>query len=237
MKTLIISLGGSIIIPAPDKVDVKFLKKFRQLILDYTKRGNRAAIITGGGKINKLYNGFAQKIAKIKPIDLDWLGISFTRANAELVRSIFGDYAYEKIITDPTKKIPARGWSASGGKTNKKIIIGCGWKPGCSSDKDAVLIAKNLGAKTIVNLTNIDYVYTADPRKVKDAKPIKKMTWDEYKKLIGGKWIPRMNSPFDPIAAKLAAKLKLEVAIMKGTNLDNFKKFLGGKKFKGTIIK
>jgi len=225
-KTLIISLGGSIIIPKPDVVNIPFLKKFQCLVLDFTKAGNRVAIITGGGKINKLYNQSAKKIAKIKDIDLDWLGISFTKANAELVRSIFGSHAHPKVIVDPTEKI----------KTDKKIIIGCGWKPGCSSDKDAVLIAKNLKAKTIVNLTNIDYVYTADPKKDKTAKPLKDTTWKEYKNFIGGKWIPRMNTPFDPVASRLAQELGLSVAIMKGTNLPNLKKFLSGKKFKGTLI-
>lgn len=226
MQTLIISLGGSIIIPKPDKIDIKFLKKFRKLILDFVKSNNRVVIITGGGKINQLYNESAKKIAKIKPEDLDWLGIAFTRANAELVRSIFGSAAHSEVITNPTEKI----------KTKKKIIIGCGWKPGFSSDKDAVLIAKTLGAKNIANLTNIDYVYTADPDKVKTAKPIKQITWLEYQKLVGKKWTPRLNSPFDPIASKLAAKLGLKVAIIKGTDLGNFKKYLSGRDFKGTTI-
>lgn len=226
-KTLIISLGGSIIIPKPAQVDVKFLKKFRRLILDFVKKGTRVVIITGGGKINKLYNESAKKVAKIKDIDLDWLGIAFTRANAELIRCLFGQAAHPEVITNPTAKIIS----------SKKILVGCGWKPGCSSDKDAVLIAKNLRAKAIVNLTNIDYVYTADPHEDKTAKPIKQMTWSEYCQLIGGKWLPRLNTPFDPIASRSAQKLGLEVTIMNGVNLSNFKKFLSNKKFKGTVIK
>ena len=39
MKTIVMSLGGSLI--APDKLDVNFLKKFKKIILDYTKKGNR----------------------------------------------------------------------------------------------------------------------------------------------------------------------------------------------------
>jgi len=225
-KTLIISLGGSIIIPKPDVVNIPFLKKFRRIILDFAKKGNRAVIITGGGKINKFYNQSAQKIAKVSHKDLDWMGITFTKVNAELVRGIFGSHAYPEVITNPTKKV----------KTDKKIIIGCGWKPGCSSDRIAVLIAKKLKADTILNLTNIDYVYTADPRKDKTAKPIKNLTWNEYKKLISDKWIPRMSTPFDPVASRLAQKLGLKVAIMKGTNLPNFKNFLSSRKFKGTLI-
>jgi uridylate kinase len=154
------------------------------------------------------------------------MGIAVTKVNAELVRIIFGDKAYEKVIYNPTLKI----------KTNKKIIIGSGWKPGCSSDMDAVLLAKNLKAKTVINLSNICYVYDKDPKKFKEAKPIKKMSWQELIKIVGGKWTPGLNAPFDPIAAKLCMKLGLEVVIMKGTDLVNLKNFLTGKRFQGTVI-
>ena len=70
-----------------------------------------------------------------------------------------------KIITDPNKKV----------KTNKDIIVGAGWKPGWSTDYDAVLIAKNHNVKTIINLTNIDYVYDKNPSEFPDAKPLKEL--------------------------------------------------------------
>ncbi|MBU1146524.1 UMP kinase, partial [Patescibacteria group bacterium] len=82
MRTLIVSLGGSVIVP--DEVDTVFLKKFRRVILDFIKNGGRAVIVAGGGGTNKKYNAAAQKIEKIKNVDLDWLGIAVTRLNAEL---------------------------------------------------------------------------------------------------------------------------------------------------------
>ncbi len=224
MKDIILSLGGSIIVP--DEIDISFLKKFRKIIIDYVKKGNRVAIIAGGGHTCRKYNSAAIKIGKTNAIDLDWMGIRATMINAELIRTMFSDYAFPRIITNPTEKI----------KTKKKIIIGSGWVPGFSSDKDAVLLAENIKIKTVVNLTNIDYVFDKDPKKFKNAKPIHKMGWNQMQKIVGTKWIPGANLPFDPVATKEARKFGLSVAIMRGTDLKNFKKFLDGKDFKGTII-
>ena len=76
---------------------------------------------------------------------------------------VFGNIADNCFIIDPTKKI----------KSKKKVLIAGGWKPGWSTDFDAVLLAKNLKAELVINMTNVDYVYNKDPKKSKGAKPIK----------------------------------------------------------------
>ncbi|NCQ16417.1 UMP kinase, partial [Candidatus Falkowbacteria bacterium] len=48
---------------------------------------------------------------------------------------------------------------------------------------------------------------------------------------------PSLNAPFDPIAAKKAQELGLEVVIMNGKNIANLKNCLAGKKFKGTVVR
>jgi len=224
-KNIIISLGGSLIIPKGE-VAVDFLKKFRYFILKLLKQGYTFVIITGGGGINRLYNKEAQKITKIKDLDLDWLGISATRLNAELIRIIFSNYAYPQVIENPKTKI----------KTKKKIIIASGWRPGCSSDKDAVFWAENMKAKMVINLSDIDYVYDKDPDKYPEAKPLKEISWNNFLKIVGTKWSPRKSAPFGPPASKLAQKLKIKVTVLNGKNIKNLDNFLQGKKFKGTII-
>lgn len=224
IKTSILSLGGSLIVP--NDIDVDFLSEFRSLILKYTRKGNQIGIICGGGRICRSYQGAAKKIVDLSNSDADLIGIMATRMNAELVRSIFLKYAYEKVIYNPTQKI----------KTKKRIIIGAGWVPGCTTDNDSVLLAQNLKAKTIVNLTNVDYIFEKDPRKFKDAKPINNISWDEFFKIIGDKHRPGMNVPFDPVASKKAKKLGLQVIILNGKNIKNLENCLNDKKFKGTVI-
>lgn len=225
MKTTIISLGGSLIVQK--NIDTIFLKKFRKVILDYVNGKNKIVIVAGGGMINKEYNKAAKKITKISNEDLDWLGIACTKLNAELLRVIFSKYAYEKIVDNPNKKT----------RTGKRIIIGSGSKPGFSSDLDAVLLAKNFNSRIVVNMTNVDYVYDKDPKKYKNAKRFEELSWNDYIKIIGKKWQPKLSTPFDPIASKKAKSLGIQVIILNGKKLENLKNFLSGKRFKGTVIK
>jgi len=224
-KTLILSLGGSVIVP--DSVDINFLKNFKSLILSYIGLGFHFVIVCGGGKVCRDYQAAACNISPLSKVDLDWLGIAATKLNAELVRSIFGELAYEKVVNNPKKKI----------NTDKQIIIASGFIPGFSSDMDAVLFAKNLNSTTVINLFNQSYVYDKDPKTHPDAQPIKELSWKDYGKLIGRKWVPGMNVPFDPIASKKAQKLGLAVIIAKATDLENLKNIIEEKEFVGTMIK
>ncbi len=224
-KTFILSLGGSLIVPSV--VDSNFLVKFKKFIESEVKAGNRFIIVAGGGHTARAYRDAGIAVVKKMPIeDLDWLGIHATRLNAHLIRTIFRDKAYAKIVTHPHIK----------DRTNAPIIIGAGYRPGCSTDYDAVHLAKTYGAEIVINLSNIDYVYTKDP-KLSGAKKITQITWKEFRKIVGNKWDPRLHAPFDPIASKFADQNNLEVIVLNGKDLLNLRSALHGKKFKGTMIK
>ena len=223
-ETFIISLGGSLIIP--DQIDSEFLKSFRNLILTQVEKGNRFVIITGGGKICRRYQEKGQEIKDLTQDELDWIGIYSTRFNAEFVKTLFGDFAESHIILDPTLPVVF----------HKSIILGGGWKPGWSTDYDAVLLGKQLNAKKIINLSNIDYAYDKDPNKFPDAKKIEQISWNEYRSLIPEEWNPGLSTPFDPIASKMAEEGNITVYILNGKNIANLEKCLNGEEFLGTTI-
>jgi uridylate kinase len=224
-KTYIISVGGSLIVP--HEIDHIFLKKFRLLIRSQIIKNKKFYLVAGGGHTCRKYAQAADKVLKIIPEDLDWLGIHSTRLNAHLLRTIFRKTAHPEIIKNPTIHMDAK----------EKIIISGGWKPGWSTDYMAAMIAQEYDVKTVINLSNIDYAYDKDPNKFKNAKKITNINWTDFRKIVGDKWIPGLNAPFDPIASKKAQQLGLEVIIMNGNNLINLKNYLDGKKFIGTIIK
>jgi uridylate kinase len=224
-ETIIISLGGSLIIP--DQIDTGFLKEFRDLILSQTALGKKFIIITGGGKICRRYQEVAKEISTPTNDDLDWIGIASLKLNAELVRVIFGENANEKVVFHLGEKF----------SFEKSIIIGAAYMPGQSTDWDATLAAKNIGAKKIINLSNTDYVYETDPKLNPNAKKFEEISWAEYRALIPTEWNPGLSSPFDPIASKMAEEEGIEVIIMNGKPIDNLAKCLNGEKFLGTTIK
>lgn len=224
-ETIVISLGGSIIIP--DQIDVEFLKDFKELILEKVENGKKFVIVTGGGKLCRRYQDAAKEITNPSKDDLDWIGISSLQLNAELIRVLFGEKAHSKVILNLSENL----------LFNEPIIVGAAYKPGQSTDWGAILAAKNVGAKKVINLSNTDYVYDSDPKINPRALKIEKISWRDYRKLVPSEWNPGLNSPFDPIASKIADENGIEVIIMNGKPIDNLRKCLDGEEFKGTVIK
>lgn len=224
METIIISLGGSLIIP--ENIDSDFLKEFKILILSHVAKGKKFVIITGGGKICRKYQEVAKILTNASTEDMDWIGIASLKLNAELLRVIFGEHAYKSVV--PDLSIPL--------SFSEPIVIGSAFEPGRSTDYDAILAAKTIGAKKVINLSNIDYVYDSDPKTNPNAKKIEKISWADYRKIIPKEWTSGLNSPFDPIASEMAQVEGIEVIIMNGKPIDNLVKCLNGEKFLGTII-
>jgi uridylate kinase len=228
-EKIVISVGGSLIVPNGG-IDSKFLQELNEFIRkELAKNKNRQFfLITGGGMTTRHYQAAARDVLgqQLEADDLDWLGIHATRLNGHLLRTIFRDIAHPVIIDD---------YSIIR-KPIERVVVGAGWKPGWSTDYDAVLVCEDYGAKTIINLSNINKVYDKDPNKYKDAKPFDKISWDELRKLVGDKWTPGMHIPFDPIATKKAQSLGIKAIIVNGSDFENVGKALDGKKFTGTVI-
>lgn len=233
MRTVVISLGGSLVSPKAERVDVEFLRRFCAVILKYVRQGQRFAIIVGGGKIARVWQ---ESLKHILPHrlrgserglrdELDWIGIRATQLNAELVRAMFGRTAHSTVVHNPAQKVGAF-----------KVLIGAGFVPGHSTDYDAVVRAKTLSANTVINLSNVDYVYDQDPTRYRGAKPLKELSWADYNKMFHTQWVPGANVPFDPAASYLAARAKISVAFLSGRNLKNVENFLQRKSFRGTVI-
>ncbi|RMF06339.1 UMP kinase [Candidatus Woesearchaeota archaeon] len=226
-RTFVLSVGGSLIVPGD--INVGFLKDFREAIIEFLnseEEKRRAIIVTGGGSTSRRYQQAALNVVKAADRDLDWIGIAATKLNAHLVRTLFGELAEERVIDNPEERIDS----------DKPVLIGSGYLPGCSSDKDAVLLAVTYGAERVVNLTNVPFVYDKNPKEFPDANPIKKMTWEEFENKFGRGWKPGLHAPFDPVAAQTAKEHGIKVVVADGSDLSNLKKILNGEDFEGTLL-
>lgn len=223
---IIISLGGSLVVPNGG-MDTKFLSQFNEFIRQKIAEKWRFFIVVGGGATARHYIDAAKNIiGDITDWDLDYLGIHATRLNAHLIRTIFQDVAHPRIIQNYEHKL---------NNLEQPLVVASGWKPGRSTDYDAVLLARDYTAKVIINMSNIPQVYDKDPNKFNDAKPLDKISWTDFEILVGDKWSPGSNLPFDPIATKLAKKLSLSVFVI-GRDIKNLDRLLKGKSFTGTLI-
>jgi uridylate kinase len=226
---VVISLGGSLIVPQ-EGIDTKFLTDLNEFVRNELAANvaRQFFLVAGGGQTARHYIIAAQDVIghKLTRDDLDWLGIHSSRLNAHLVRTIFRDIAHPYIIKhyEIIRKV------------TEPVVVAAAWKPGWSTDYDAVLLCEDYGMTTVINLSNVDQVYDKDPKKFEDAKPLDKISWAEFRAMVGDEWIPGMNAPFDPIASQKAEELGIKVVVMNGKNLENLDKFLKGEQFVGTTI-
>ena len=224
MNTIVISLGGSVIVP--DTIDIDYLTDFRELIEEKVKEGDkRFIIVCGGGSTARIYQNAAVTLGITDEVDLDWIGIMSSRVNGELVRSSFGKEAYPYLIKNPFEDL----------KIEEKIIIAAGYQPGSSTDLRAVQFAKKYGSDCVINISNIDSLYSKDPSKYSDAFAINDISWKDFKILVGNSWSPGMKVPFDPIASQEAQQNGQKVIIV-GKDIENIKKVVNGEDFVGTTI-
>jgi uridylate kinase len=228
----VISLGGSII--APDRVDVAFLRSFRKVLLEFLEADGerRVILVCGGGGPAREYQSAYRAVlseggrSEAEEEAQDWLGIAATRLNAELLRFLFLPLCPERVVSDPTSLAVFPG----------RVLVASGWKPGCSTDYDAVLLAERFQADTLINLSNIARVYSADPKTHPEARPLEHLSWAELQALVGRTWVPGSNVPFDPVATEHAARIGLRVVVAAGRNIENLKKILNGEPFEGSTI-
>src|SRR5579864_9073153 len=169
---IIFSIGGSLIVPNGG-IDTDFLKQLNEFIrkqlAQYTNR--QFFLVIGGGATARHYRDAGREVVghELSVDDLDWLGIHATKLNAHLVRTVFRDIAHPYVLKhyEIIRKV------------TEPVIVAAGWKPGCSTDYDAILLCQDYSVRTVLNLSNVKQVYDKDPNKFPDAKAFDKMTWDK----------------------------------------------------------
>jgi len=224
-KVIVISLGGSLIIP--NDIDVKFIKEFKKVILSHTKK-YKFIIVCGGGSIARKYIS-ALKTSGINETMQSFSGISATRMNARFMSYFFNQ--------DPLRGIPHK-MRILNQYIKKQDVVFCGaleYKPAQTSDSTAAGIAKKF--ETIfINLTNVSGLYDKNPKKFKNARFIKEISWKDFLKMANKiKYTPGQHFVLDQKAAKIILENKIPTYII-GQNMKELNNALNKKRFKGTII-
>ncbi|MGI5173534.1 UMP kinase [Treponema sp. OMZ 840] len=235
----VLSVGGSIVAPA--EPDTAFLTAFGAMIRSWLNEDKERKLIfvVGGGAPARIYQKAYRSVcslshagakacegAEYDSAEADWLGIMATRLNAQLLKAVFADLCPQDVVYNPTEPTEFSG----------RILVAAGWKPGFSTDTDAVYLAERFGAKTIVNLSNIEKVYTDDPKSNPAARPLDAISWSDFRKMVGDEWVPGKNSPFDPVASKKAESAGISVICAGGKDINNILAVLNEQEFTGTRI-
>lgn len=172
LSRVVVKLSGSLFPFPPNAALLKpFITYFRAL----SKKGVQPILVAGGGIAARTYIALARKFGQDEA-SLDEIGIWASRLNAGLLIAALGAAAFPTV---PTTLDEAASATASG-----KIVVTGGLHPGHSTNATAALIAEKTRAQLFVNATDVDGVYTKDPRTDKAARKLKKIATGQLARLI-----------------------------------------------------
>lgn len=225
-KVVVISLGGSLIIP--EEIDVDFLWKFKKTIKKNTNH-YKFVIVCGGGSIARKYIYALKKIGINEKLQ-SMSGISATRMNARFMTYFFNNDANQGVPHDMTQ---------IKNLLLKNDIIFCGalrYAPKQTSDSTSAKLANYLNTN-FINMTNVPGLFNKNPLENKDAKFIKEISWRKFYEMVNRKkYSPGQHFVLDQTASKIILENRITTYIL-GKDLNQLDNFLNNKKFKGTIIK
>ncbi len=214
----VVKLGGALFRREPD---VTALKEMGKTLEGFVREGNQLILVAGGGENARTYISAARKLGA-EESTCDLLGIQITRANAELLRLAMGSIASSKI---PTTLSDVPHCVGSG----KAVVMG-GLQPGQSTNAVAALAAEITRAEILVNGTDVDGVYTEDPKKNPKAKLIRSVNVNKLLSwAMGGEVFAGRYELLDPLAIKIMQRAKIPTRFVSLADPGNILAALQGK--------
>jgi len=220
----VVKLGGALFRRDPDTSGIKNLAN---ALTRFVGESNQLVLVAGGGENARTYINAARKLGA-EESTCDLLGIQITRANAELLRIAF-EREMGAVTTKRLSRLPALV------RENGVVVIG-GLQPGQSTNAVAALAAEITRAQILVNATDVDGVYTEDPKKNPKAKLLKTIHVGKLLELaMTGKVFAGSYELLDPLAVKLLERSRTPTRFVSLSNPENIIDAIKGKDM-GTLV-
>ena len=225
-RPVVVSVGGSVLLRGDH--DGEYLRGLAALL---RRLGRTVPIVvtTGGGRTAREYIRLGTELG-LTSVELDELGIDVTRLHARLLAGQVGLPTASHPPTTVREAVEAV-------RHGSPVILG-GTEPGHTTDAVAALVAVRLRAARVVNATDVDGLYEADPKTHPGAARLDRIEWPKMLEMLrrstGG--TPGENFPFDRLGAESLARAGIPLAIVAGRDLENLARAIEGASFLGTLV-
>lgn len=222
----VVSIGGSVLLTGRD--DREYLAALGELLRSLG-RSMPLVVTTGGGRTAREYIRLGRELG-LTEVELDELGIEVTRLHARLLAACVGP---------PTPAHPPTTVALAVHELARAspVILG-GTEPGHTTDGVAALLAVRLRAARLVNATDVDGIYDADPRTHPDAQRIDRLAWSDFRTQVAAatSGAAGQNFLFDRLGADSLARAGIPLSIVGGRDLPNLERAVRGEEFVGSRV-
>ena len=181
MKRILLKLSGEALSHgSADIYDVDFVDKVASALVECKNRGYEIAIVLGAGNIWRGRSG-----GEMDRTDADRMGMLATVINSICLKDAIKRAGADAVVMTAVPMAPfAENYSSDVAKKylseGKIVVFGAGLGiPFLSTDTTGAVRAAEIGADAMFMAKNIDYIYTADPRKDPSAKKLENVKASE----------------------------------------------------------
>jgi uridylate kinase len=171
------------------------------------KLGRKIVLVAGGGETARKYIGVGRDLG-MDESSLDNVGIGASRLNAEILIGAVGATAFPSVPHTLDNVVLAL--------RSSDIVCCGGFHPGHSTNAVAALIAERTFAELLINSTDVDGVFSSDPRVDKKAKLLEKIEASKLSQMLGDDTMSAGTyNLMDPLALKIIQRSKIPTLICK----------------------
>jgi len=221
---VVVRIGGSVVASPPT---AEIIAEYAELLERLEKQKHKLVVVVGGGSVARDFIELAQDLS-LNETGQDKVAISVSRLFAQLFVLKLGDLSSNFVprTVDEAVKLFGRG----------KIVIMGGVKPGMTTDTVSAMIAEKIAADLLVKASDVEGVYTRDPKKYDDAEKIDHLSFDDLGALFElDEHRAGINQILDPTAVRVLQKCRIRMIVVNGFKPENVSLALKGEKV-GTII-
>lgn len=228
-KRVLLKLSGEAINGKDGILNFDYIKEIASVIKKCMSQGVQFGIIVGAGNIWRGRSG-----GEMDRVKADHMGMLATCINAVALQESFIRCGIDAVVMTAVEmkafaKPFVRDDAVECLDNGKVVIFGCGLGiPFVSTDTAAVVRAAEISADVVLMAKNIDAIYTADPRKDKNAEKISEITYKEI--------LARGLQAMDSTATSFAMDNNIAIHVFGLDKCENIYDVIMGAEM-GTVVK
>jgi uridylate kinase len=224
MMRVVVRVGGSVV---SSPLNASIINRYVTLLKDWKNQGHDVAAVVGGGSLAREFIKVVAYLG-LEEERRDWAAIHVSRLLAQVFVLGLGDAGCGTV---PVSLDEAEACLKKG-----KIVVMGGLRPGMTTDTVAALLGERVKADLLVKGSNVDGIYTKDPRKYPDAQKLDKLKFEELGSIFeADSHRAGINQIIDPEAVKILAKIRLRTIVVDGYDTANLVFAVQGRQV-GTVI-
>jgi len=232
-KRVLLKLSGQLFgKKEANSIDFNAFNEISKKLIDIWKEtGIDLCIVLGGGNI---FRG-RDRYKNVDEVTADYMGMLATIINGLALQEAFErNNAETRMMTAfPVTAVAEpyiRRRALSHLEKRRIVILAAGvGSPFFTTDSGAALRAAEIGCDVLLKATNVDGIFSADPKTDENAKMLRTVSYEEAIKSNLG--------VMDTTAFALAMKKQLPIAVFNIEKLDEMIKIVRGEEFSGTLVK